>query len=985
MRELFQNVLTASFHGSIVILVVMLLRLVLKRTPKKFFCMLWLLAGVRLLMPFEIQSSMSLQPNTAAVVEERWQAGGEVLSDLEPDFLMGGVVEPEGQTVDAPVFGNDTVTLVSSAPAASAPAENPDPDASASPIKTADKPAVDWVALVPYFWIAVMGCFALSCIYSYLRLRYQVREAVKIPGGWECDRIETAFILGFIKPQIYIPMGMSASNRKYILAHERTHLEKGDHWFKMIGYLALAVHWFNPLVWAAYILLCKDIEMACDERVVQFMNLEERKHYSAALLNCSTNRAHFAACPVAFGEVSVKSRIKSVLNYRKPSFWISLLGVIAIIFVAVCLVTSPAKETDEPAAGDTEPTSNINTVTVQNVNELLAAIAPDTEIRMEAGTYNLSKASNYGDNSGSEYYAWSPCADGYQLDLTGVENLTIRGSGKLVTILETEPRYANVIALQNCSNVILEDFTAGHTREQGECSGGVLYLQECAGVDMNRLGLYGCGTVGLRTQKSSNVALTDGDVYDCSSSAAVVENSENVTISGSRIYNIGSESYGAYVYFDVTSSQNVTVENCEISGSTVMSLTSIGASAVRLTNNLFTGNRIQQAAFNIQHILLASTGQELSSELVLDGNKFEGNSIRHWFSGDTALDKDGNTITEEQMNSLYSEEPEETRQTQLEIHVSTVDELIAAIGPDTEIVLDAELYDFSTATGYGTSQGDYYYWEDIFDGPGLIINAVDNLTIRSNDGNVTGHTIAAVPRYADVLTFKGCSNITLSGFTAGHTREPGSCTGGVLEFRDSDQITVDNCGLYGCGILGVYAEYSSNILVANCDIYECSQGGVQFRDSQGIVLKNNTFRDLGGINMDFISCADVTVDGEVLIAENNVGSAEIQSPEQADMLQLDNLLKEFAHAYFDGDTQTLSADISSSYAGEVETYSGEKNKAIVCWYEVSVDMWKEAKSAGHYKFSYPYRKDADSEIDYLSIEVVRENDAWKVSAYALEE
>lgn len=359
MRELFQNVLTASFHGSIVILVVMLLRLVLKKTPKKFFCMLWLLAGVRLLMPFEIQSSMSLQPNTAAVVEERWQAGGEVFPDLEPDFLMGGVVEPEGQTVDAPVFGNDTVTMVSSAPAASAPAENPVPDASASPIRTADKPAVDWVALVPYFWIAVMGCFALSCIYSYLRLRYQVREAVKIPGGWECDRIETAFILGFIKPQIYIPMGMSASNRKYILAHERTHLEKGDHWFKMIGYLALAVHWFNPLVWAAYILLCKDIEMACDERVVQFMDLEERKHYSAALLNCSTNRAHFAACPVAFGEVSVKSRIKSVLNYRKPSFWISLLGVIAIIFVAVCLVTSPVENGEGPAAGETTPTEEM--------------------------------------------------------------------------------------------------------------------------------------------------------------------------------------------------------------------------------------------------------------------------------------------------------------------------------------------------------------------------------------------------------------------------------------------------------------------------------------------------------------------------------------------------------------------------------------------------------------------------------------------------
>ena len=168
-------------------------------------------------------------------------------------------------------------------------------------------------------------------------------------------------------------MGMTPEEQRYILAHERTHLDKGDHWFKMVGFLALALHWFNPLVWAAYILLCKDIEIACDERVVQFMELEERKAYSAALLNCSTNRAHFAACPVAFGEVSVKERIKSVLSYKKPGFWISLVGVIAIVFVAVCLVTSPARK-DAAAAGDTEPTSVSDSVSVHNVDELLLSL-----------------------------------------------------------------------------------------------------------------------------------------------------------------------------------------------------------------------------------------------------------------------------------------------------------------------------------------------------------------------------------------------------------------------------------------------------------------------------------------------------------------------------------------------------------------------------------------------------------------------------------
>ena len=271
MSEFLQNLLTASIHGSIVILAVILLRLLLRKTPKKYICLLWLLAGIRLLMPIAIRSELSLQP----------------------EFTLPGWNLP---------------------------------------------------ALLPWVWGAVAVCFAVYSLLSYLKLKNQVREAVRIRGGWECDKIETAFILGFIKPRIYIPMGMNRQARKHILAHERTHLDKGDHWIKMIGFLALTLHWFNPLVWIAYILLCKDIEMACDERVVQFMELEERKSYSAALLSCSSRQMHFAASPVAFGEVSVKQRILSILNYKKPAFWAGLLGVVAFFFVAVCLLTSPAVE-----------------------------------------------------------------------------------------------------------------------------------------------------------------------------------------------------------------------------------------------------------------------------------------------------------------------------------------------------------------------------------------------------------------------------------------------------------------------------------------------------------------------------------------------------------------------------------------------------------------------------------------------------------------
>lgn len=968
MNTLFRNILTASFHGSIVILAVMLLRLVLKKTPRKYICLLWLLAGLRLLMPFQIQSDLSLQPSADPVAQVQQQISRSQTPAAPEDFSPADLDVPAPvQTPEAlPDIQSPVTTVISSTP-------SPAPETAAEP-----DTGFDFLSVLPWFWLGIACCFGIYSLYTYLTLKLKVREAVKIPGGWECDRIETAFILGFIRPNIYIPMGMTPEEQRYILAHERTHLDKGDHWFKMVGFLALALHWFNPLVWAAYILLCKDIEIACDERVVQFMELDERKAYSAALLNCSTNRAHFAACPVAFGEVSVKERIKSVLSYKKPGFWISLVGVIAIVFVAVCLVTSPARK-DAAAAGDTEPTASSDTVTVHNVDELLAAIAPDTVIQLEPGTYNLSGAKGYGLPSESPYYAWTEKYDGFELMLQNVKNLTIRGSGKVNTTLECDPRSASVINLKNCENVTLEDFTAGHTLELGQCSSGVIYLQNCTGVGMNRLGIYGCGMIGLQAADSKDISLADSDVYDCSSSAVQLASCEDVSIAGTRIYRIGSEEYGGYTYFDISISQNVTVENCEISDSSLMTLAIVHGSTVQMKGNLFSNNRTQQAAFSLQSTCFDT--QDIEANLVLDDNRFEGCSIRRWFSDDgTVTDGAGNPLTYDQMNELYSTGATEPTQKQLEIHVSTVDELIAAIGPNVDIVLDAELYDLSTATGYGTSKGDYYYWLDEFDGPQLVIDGVDNLTIRSNDGNVTGHTIAAIPRYANVLTFKACSYITLSGFTAGHTREPGVCAGGVLQFQDSTHVTVDNCGLFGCGILGVDAGYCTDIRVANCDIYECSQGGVRFQSTEGIVMENNTLRDLDGSDMSFYDCKDVTVNGETLIPAD----ASIQSEEQKGTEALNTFVSGFAFAYFYGDKNTMSQSLSKDYTGGVETYPGDTNNVIVQWFEVTVDMWKEAAANGTCEFAYPYRENVDSEIAYLTIVVVRENDEWKVSSYSLD-
>ena len=963
MEQFFINLLNASFHGSIVILAVIVLRFLLKKTPKKFFCMLWLLAGIRLLMPFEIQSTMSLQPNPEPMMQQMSQYESLDFTPEAPIVPMPQENRQEAEA-EAPVFN---IT----------PAENT-AVVQETVVHQETAPAINWMSLIPWIWLTVASFFLIYTFYAYFKLRLQVREAVKIEGGWECDRIETAFILGFIRPQIYIPMGLSAMVRKYILAHERTHLEKGDHWFKMIGFIALALHWFNPLVWVAYILLCKDIEMACDERVVQFMELPERKAYSAALLNCSTNKAHFAACPVAFGEVSVKHRIKSVLKYKKPSFWISLAGVIAIIFVAVCLVTSPTEKGSEAVIAD-----GMESVTVENVDELIAAIGPNREIILKPGTYNLCEAKTYGKNTNNDYCSWEGSYDGHEFVIRSVENFAIRGNGRLSTIIETDPRWANVIRVQNSSDVTLEGFTAGHTRERGECSGGVLYLEGCTNTAMKDLGLYGCGVVGLTAHLCTDVTLSGSEIYECSSSAVNLHTSNNVSVSDCRVYDIGLEEFGGYTFFEMANSQNVTVSNCEFSVSTLSNLMVSSGTQATFQNNLFVGNRIRGGALNIN-------GQNV----ILDDNRFDGNSIRSWYDsyGNMASDAQGNTLTEAVLNEMYPAAPIQPTQPQLEIHVKSVDELIAAIGPNKDIVLEGEFYDFSKATGYGTSSGDYYYWEDVHDGPGLVIRNVDNMTIRSNDGNVKNHTISAVPRYADVLAFSACSNVTLSGFTAGHTIEPGSCAGGVIEFRDCDNMQVDNCGLYGCGILGVYAEYSKNIYVTNSDIYECSQGGIQMRATDNITISGNTFRDLGGEETSFISCTNINLDGQVL----NPESAEQKTPfqnesevviDEEDLHNQGEVITAFANALFSGDEASMRLHLASGYNLPIEIPEEVIGAQLAANQNIPTNYPSQMESKGYCTVVVNYYLPVGNNNiqTNMFLELCREQGIWKVQYYTLED
>lgn len=336
MSELFRNVLNASFQGSIVIAAVLILRMMLKKAPKKYICLLWILAGIRLLMPFSIESKLSLQPQSEIVTEVQWQELQDYGQILPEDAQMELPQEAPPEVVpEMPV--DRPVTVLPEQPTTEEIPAHAEPEVGYQ---------LNWAAVLPALWLAGVAGMLFYSVISYLLLKQQIREATRLEDGtWETNKIGTAFILGYFWPRIYLPAGLNEQQRQMILEHEKCHLRRLDHWTKLIGFIALSVHWFNPLVWLAYGMLCQEIEMACDEQVVEKMDLSQRKCYSQALLAFSAN-GHLA-CPVAFGEKPVKKRIRAVLNYRKPAFWLTLCAVVAIVFVAVSLLTSPKAEQEE--------------------------------------------------------------------------------------------------------------------------------------------------------------------------------------------------------------------------------------------------------------------------------------------------------------------------------------------------------------------------------------------------------------------------------------------------------------------------------------------------------------------------------------------------------------------------------------------------------------------------------------------------------------
>ena len=314
MNELFLKIINMSISASWLILAVLILRLVLKKAPKWVNVLLWGIVAVRLICPLSFESALSLIPSSETIPLDIEMAAKPTIDSGVP--AINSVVNP---------------VLSSFAPP--------------QHVLTSANPLQIWIPILNIIWLIGVGALLLYTAVSYGRLCRKVDTAVRYKGNiFQSENVSSPFVLGIIKPRIYLPFNMNGQDLEHVVAHEQAHIRRKDHWWKPLGFLLLTIHWFNPLMWLAYVLLCRDIELACDEKVIKELGNEQRADYMQALVACSVNRRMIAACPLAFGEVGVKERVKSVMNYKKPAFWVIIIAVIICVGVAACFLTNPKQD-----------------------------------------------------------------------------------------------------------------------------------------------------------------------------------------------------------------------------------------------------------------------------------------------------------------------------------------------------------------------------------------------------------------------------------------------------------------------------------------------------------------------------------------------------------------------------------------------------------------------------------------------------------------
>ncbi len=788
--------------------------------------------------------------------------------------------------------------------------------------------AVSEVLARPVFWLSLWALGAAFCIggclVGYLRFFRALKETFrpanesdmqvydsiyggKRPALVRSCCVKTPMLMGLMKPVLILPNRIYAPRMlESILRHELTHYHRGDLLYKWFAAAVFALHWFNPFMGLFRRELDRLCELSCDEFILREMTQEEKQDYGETLLSLAAIRSlprSVVATTFATEKRTLKERLEQIMTYKHGGKkTIALALAVLLLFSGCGMVMGPeaanigesdtagvetlsaypmAQPTPEPipaemASLEPEEVQEVvqvdapaggETVTVSTVDEFLAAIAPNNTIILEPGEYVLSDAETYSQNLQGGWYTWEKAyLYGYQLNISNVENLTIQGGGE-ATIC-TDPRGVEVLAFHGCSDIAITGTVVGHTEMPAVCMGGVLYFNSCENVNVTECGLYGCGTWGITAENSRNIRAVDTDIYDCSYGAVQLRSSQNFRLEGGSVYDCGEMAFCGLFRFE--NSYGAAILNTEIHDNQSYSLIASG-----YTDQVYLlGTEVKDNEFEY---LFEGDGYSP----IVNGCVFEGNSAKEYaLGGVNAVTMEGAGLSLTDLESmtltpcdyLIELNPPvvaEVEKTLLEdgtseVWVSTVDELLAAIGPDTLVHLAAGDYNLAEATGYGTQGGQYYYWSGTFDGPQLIITGVENFHLMGEDKESVN--ILTEPRYAEVIAFNACRNITLAELTTGHTQAPNGCAGGVIKFQDTELATINSCGLFGCGILGVTAIGCEDIQVLNTEIYECSNGAASISSSRNVNFNNCSIHDCGApifsVSRD---CENVTLNGESLV------------------------------------------------------------------------------------------------------------------------
>lgn len=876
METLFSLTLSGS---ALALLLLFLKKLLGRRLSSTVYYYAWLLVLLRFLLPL---------PGLVPLGQE---ANSSTPSHLTAPRLLEETELPVQAELPAPAPPSTLPVLTPAVPEAEVQAAESVPAPFPAAART---PSFDWRS--PRLWLSLWALGAGLCflwpLVSYLRFRRALRPALRepepalcalytrIPGRkpalFSCSALQTPLMFGVFSPRIVLPAGVSdPETLENVLRHELCHYRRRDPLYKWFAALVLALHWFNPLSWLIRRELNRACELSCDEMLLRSMDREEKQAYGQALLRMAASAALPAgvvATTFSTEKKDLKERLEQIMHYQHTKGRV-LAALLALLLLCGCGAAAGPAAGQEASLVPREE----NVTQVSTVDELLSAIAPNATLVLAEGDYDLSTAADYGRESANPYYAWVPVHEsventpGFELQILGADGLTLRGAGEGKTTLAAVPRYANVLHFLNCDGLRVEGLTAGHTTAPGFCNGGVLYFDVCSELAVADCGLFGCGTIGVQARDCHDLSVTGCHIYECSYSAVNVHSCRNVLVEACEVERNGlkPETGPAYSLFSADFTDGFTVLNCRVHDNNCQTLLNTANSK----NALFLSNKVESNSFQ------TSLFQMQQYPATVDGCAFTDNEVASFIHGGGIfpVNMDGNALDPAALQAMeYREldpakvQPPVPAEEALElpvggsVTVKTVDEFLKAIGPDRTILLDGELFDLSAASNYGGVGGKYYYWAEGYDGPALIITEVSGLTIRGASGDPKAVTLAAVPRYANVLAFRDCENISLADLTAGHTREPGSCSGGVLYFTNCHGIDLDRCRLYGCGVLGLYCDGCTGMAVRDCEIYECSQGGVHLTRTDGVRFLNCDIHDVPNPALTFFNSGDLSWNGEPL-------------------------------------------------------------------------------------------------------------------------